>query len=73
MINLDISDDIWTVSLDRGDKANALNTEMLSKLCEITGDAHKARALILTAKGKVFSAGADLDEVHHGGLATSKN
>lgn len=71
MINLDISDDIWTVSLDRGDKANALNTEMLSKLCEITGDAHKARALILTAKGRVFSSGADLDEVHDGGLATS--
>lgn len=43
---------------------------MLEELIETVQGAGDARVLILTGKGKVFSAGADLDEAR-AGLATS--
>jgi enoyl-CoA hydratase/carnithine racemase len=43
---------------------------MLVSLAEFMEDAQAARAVILTGKGKVFSAGADLEEAR-AGLATS--
>ncbi|MEO1733303.1 MAG: enoyl-CoA hydratase/isomerase family protein, partial [Pseudomonadota bacterium] len=61
---------VLTVTLNRPDKANSLTREMLENLVEITAGAATARALILTGAGKVFSAGADLDEAR-AGLATS--
>jgi len=71
MIALDRADGLWTVTLDRPDKANALTEEMLTELAGIAEAAHgEARALILTGAGKVFSAGADL-EAARAGLATS--
>ncbi|MEP2919857.1 MAG: enoyl-CoA hydratase/isomerase family protein [Sulfitobacter sp.] len=71
MIELDQDDGIWTVTLNRPDKANALTQEMLNELCEIMERAGKARAVILTGRGKVFSAGADLDAAR-AGLAVSE-
>ena len=70
MIDLDRSDDIWTVTINRPDKANSLTHVMLSQLADIMEDAQAARAVILTGQGKVFSAGADLEEAR-AGLATS--
>jgi enoyl-CoA hydratase len=71
MINLDISEaGLWTVTINRPEKANSLTTEMLEELVDIAGRAQAARGLILTGAGKVFSAGADLDEAR-AGLATS--
>jgi enoyl-CoA hydratase/carnithine racemase len=70
MIRLAQQDGLWTVTLDRQDKANALTAEMLEELCRIAEAAKEARALILTGAGKVFSAGADLDAAR-AGLATS--
>ncbi len=63
---------IWTMTLDRPDKANALNAGMLEALIDGVGAAHAADAcvLILTGTGRVFSAGADLDAAR-AGLATS--
>ena len=61
---------LWTLRLNRPDKANALTADMLEQLIEGIGQASAARALILTGAGKVFSAGADLDEAR-AGLATS--
>jgi len=61
---------VWTVTINRPDKANSLTPEMLSKLTDIAEGAHDARALILTGRGKVFSAGADLDAAR-AGMATS--
>nr|WP_174821465.1 enoyl-CoA hydratase/isomerase family protein [Ruegeria arenilitoris] len=61
---------MWTVTINNPQKANALTEAMLSELVEIAEAANEARALILTGEGKVFSAGADLDEVR-AGLATS--
>ena len=71
MIEVDRKDGLWTVTLDRPEKANSLTGEMLSDLVEIAEAATEARALILTGRGKVFSAGADLEEAKTGGLATS--
>lgn len=70
MIDLTKSDGLWTVTLNNPDKANALTGAMLTELAGIAEAATEARALILTGAGKVFSAGADLDEVG-AGLATS--
>ncbi|WP_293573852.1 enoyl-CoA hydratase/isomerase family protein [Phaeobacter sp.] len=61
---------LWTVILDRPEKANALTESMLAQLCEITQEAQSARGLILTGNGRVFSAGADLDAAK-AGLAVS--
>ncbi len=63
---------VWTLTLDRPDKANSLTAQMLQDLCDAVDAAvnAKACALILTGDGRVFSAGADLDEAR-AGLATS--
>lgn len=70
MIKLDKSDGLWTVTINRPEKANSLTAEMLEDLAGIAEEAQDARALILTGKGRVFSAGADLDAAR-AGLATS--
>jgi len=70
MIALVQNDGIWTVTLNRPDKANALTEDMLRELCQIMERASDARAVILTGQGKVFSAGADLDAAR-AGLAVS--
>ena len=70
MIELDKDGGLWIVTINRPDKANSLTAAMLEELCEISEAATAARVLILTGKGKVFSAGADL-EAARAGLATS--
>jgi enoyl-CoA hydratase/carnithine racemase len=59
-------DKIWTLMLNRPDKANVLNIEMLQTLKAIFAAAveePKLRALILTGAGeRVFSSGADISE-----------
>lgn len=70
MIELTQENDVWTVTLNRPDKANALTEDMLRELCEIMERAGDARAVILTGRGKIFSAGADLDAAR-AGLAVS--
>lgn len=71
MIGLKRDDGFWTVTLSRPEKANSLTRAMLGDLLAIAGDAaaEGARALVLTGAGRVFSAGADLDEAR-AGLAT---
>ena len=66
MIELAQDSGIWTVTLNRPEKANSLTEE----LCEIMERASDARAVILTGRGKIFSAGADLDAAR-AGLAVS--
>lgn len=63
------------IRLNRPDKANALSAAMLEELATriaaLNSDSD-LRALILTGTGRIFSAGADLDEVIQG-LATDPN
>lgn len=71
MIELIQEDRLWIVRINRTDKANSLTADMLEQLVKIAHDANgHAGAIILTGVGKVFSAGADLDEAR-AGLATS--
>jgi enoyl-CoA hydratase len=70
MIEFSRDGDIWSANINRPEKANSLTHEMLVSLASFMEDAQAARVVILTGKGKVFSAGADLDEAR-AGLATS--
>lgn len=70
MIELSRDGGLWTVTINRPDKANSLTGAMLTELARIAESAGEARGLILTGTGKVFSAGADLDEAR-AGLAKS--
>lgn len=69
MIHCSQDGDMWTVTIDRPDKAGALTREMLVELADIAEAAHAAKLFILTGTGPVFSAGADLDAAR-AGLAT---
>jgi len=60
------SDNIFTITLNRPEKRNAINVEMLTGLCEMVE--HQAadpaiRAIILRGEGKVFSAGVDFNSL----------
>lgn len=61
---------LWIVTINRPEKANSLTEAMLTELADIMESAQDARAVIITGNGKVFSAGADLDEAR-AGLAIS--
>lgn len=69
MIRCDKDGDLWTVTIDRPEKAGALTRDMLQELAGIAEAAAAAKVFILTGTGKVFSAGADLDAAK-AGLAT---
>lgn len=72
MIDVEDSGAMRVVTLDRPDKSNALTREMLAALADTVERAaadREVRALVLTGRGKVFSAGADLEEAR-AGLAT---
>lgn len=72
MIDVAADGPVWTITLNRPDKANALTKEMLVTLADTVVDAENAgaKALILTGQGRVFSAGADLDAARSTDLAT---
>lgn len=71
MIDFSRDNGIWTATLNRPDKANALTESMLASLADFAVEAAgQARVFVLRGAGKVFSAGADLDHVAHG-LAVS--
>ena len=69
MIDLAKNGNLWTVTLNRPEKANALTKDMLEELADIAESARDAKVFVLTGAGKVFSAGADLDAAK-AGLAT---
>lgn len=71
MIDVETEGGLWLLRLNRPEKANSLTREMLATLADEVERAGRtgARAVILTGAGKVFSAGADLDEAR-AGLAT---
>jgi methylglutaconyl-CoA hydratase len=56
---------IATITLNRPEKRNALNSQMLSEIIEALDDIERSDALVvvLTGAGKAFCAGMDLDEL----------
>lgn len=73
MIKCDRAEALAVLTINRADKANSLTAAMLQALTahldDIAADS-AIRAVVLTGTGKVFSAGADLDEAR-AGLAVS--
>lgn len=61
---LDINDHVATITLNRPDKRNAFNDDVIRELTEVfafCGEQSDVRAVVLTASGKAFCAGADLN------------
>jgi len=59
----DLSDNIFTITINRPDKLNALNTQMIHDLISAFDEADAddtVRAIIVTGAGRAFCAGADL-------------
>ena len=71
MIEVTEQDGLWQVRINRPEKANSLTRDMLVAIERAAEEAGRAgvRVFVLTATGKVFSAGADLEEAR-AGLAT---
>ena len=57
----DVQHGHWTLTLNRPDKRNALNAELVEALMDALGRAHASRAhsLVLQGEGKCFCAGFD--------------
>ncbi|KQI73797.1 enoyl-CoA hydratase [Loktanella sp. 5RATIMAR09] len=65
-IIVDISDSVATITLNRPDAMNALNSALLGELCTALEDAdasEKVRCIIITGSEKAFAAGADISEM----------
>ncbi|MBF6190637.1 enoyl-CoA hydratase [Nocardia implantans] len=68
MLGVSRDGDVVTIELQREERRNALNHELVTLLREAVLDAvaDQARAIVLTGRGPVFSAGADLSGVYSG-------
>ncbi len=63
-LNLTIENHIATITLNRPDKRNAFNDEVIAELKQAfseLGQDDNVRAIVLTGTGKAFCAGADLN------------
>ncbi len=68
-LKLDVADRVAIVTIDRQDKLNALNAQVINELDRMFADlATRADvgAIILTGAGRAFVAGADIGEVNEG-------
>lgn len=65
-----IHDKLAKVTLNRAEKHNALNLEMISELCQAfeTLESTRCSVVLLEAKGKTFCSGMDLDQAADDGL-----
>ncbi|MGW4713581.1 enoyl-CoA hydratase [Nocardia sp. NPDC004260] len=68
MLGVSRDGDVVTIELQREERRNALDHELVTLLREavLAAVADQARAIILTGRGPVFSAGADLSGVYSG-------
>ena len=62
-IRLTVADDIATLTLNRPDVMNALNTQMRAEILHaVKAAGSKARVLVLTGEGRAFCSGQDLGD-----------
>ncbi|MBF6334177.1 enoyl-CoA hydratase [Nocardia transvalensis] len=65
MLGVSRDGDVITIELQRPERRNALNDELVAQLRDtVTAAAAEARVIVLTGQGPIFSAGADLDGVY---------
>ncbi|WP_323768701.1 enoyl-CoA hydratase [Marinovum sp.] len=65
-ITVEVDDHVATITLNRPDALNALNSQLLRELCKALAEASandKVRCIILTGSSKAFAAGADIKEM----------
>ncbi|EAR50752.1 enoyl-CoA hydratase [Oceanicola granulosus HTCC2516] len=65
-IVVETSDDVCTITLDRPDAMNAINSQLLGELVKALEEADrsdKVRCIIVTGSDKAFAAGADVTEM----------
>lgn len=71
----DVQDGVATITLNRPDNMNGLNTEIKNALVEATGSAASdpaVRCVVITGTGRAFCVGQDLKE-HISNIATQSN
>ncbi|MFJ4656725.1 enoyl-CoA hydratase [Nocardia sp. NPDC088792] len=65
MLGISRDGEVVTIELQRPERRNALNEELVGELRAAIADAATvARVIVLTGQGPLFSAGADLDGVY---------
>ncbi|MGW4117006.1 enoyl-CoA hydratase [Nocardia sp. NPDC004711] len=65
MLGVSRDGEVVTIELQRPDRRNALNEELIGQLhAALEEAATSARVIVLTGQGPIFSAGADLDGVY---------
>ncbi|WP_067833293.1 enoyl-CoA hydratase [Nocardia lijiangensis] len=66
MLGVSRDGDVVTIELQREERRNALNNELVIRLREavVAAVADGARVIVLTGRGPIFSAGADLSGVY---------
>lgn len=70
-ILVNVDDHVATITLNRPDALNALNSQLLTELGKALGEADKdksVRAIIITGSEKAFAAGADIKEMAEKGF-----
>ncbi|MFR9750869.1 enoyl-CoA hydratase [Nocardia sp. 004] len=70
MLGVSRDGDVVTIELQREERRNALNRELVTQLREavLAAVAEQARVIVLTGRGPIFSAGADLSGAHSEGF-----
>lgn len=69
-INIELTDSIAQVTLNRPDSRNAMNGKMINEITHIFSELHKdsnVRAILLSGSGKSFCAGVDLIDMRQSG------
>lgn len=67
MLKVKITDSVGTIILDRPDKCNAINRQLVQELRQAFDDLHqerRVRGIVLTGAGNHFCAGLDAGELH---------
>lgn len=67
---------VWCLKLNRPEKRNALNNQLIAELAEHVGTAEQAkgvRAIIVTGGHACFSAGADIKDMRDNGIDAIHN
>jgi enoyl-CoA hydratase len=65
MLGVSRDGDVVTIELQREERRNALNIELITQLRDaVRTAAQDARVIVLTGQGPIFSAGADLSGVY---------